>query len=310
MSDSSGTRYVLGRLAWAVGVVWVVLTATYVILASLPATRFVGLTPIEMGFAAVTESNAGPLAQYVQWMASFLTLDWGQSTFYDTSVVSLYADRIPITLAYVVPGLVGSLVLGTGVATYAAVKPDSLLDRALSAVSYTGLSLPAFVAAEALLIGVPTLLGWTYVPDRNIGFWHPRNLQRFALAAALIAFTFAAVQIRHVKSETTQYLSAEFVKTARSKGAGRLRLAVHVFRNTWPALVSVVLGEALGLLVLTTIVVEEVWGIQGVGVAVFNGFGAGDPMLSFTAVFGMVGLGVLGTLLRDTARALLDPRVS
>ncbi|MEE6210232.1 ABC transporter permease [Salarchaeum sp. III] len=303
-------RYVLGRLAWAVAVVWVVLTATYLVLAVLPDTRRVFFAEVEMGLGAVLDADGGPLDQYLAWMHAFLTVDWGCSLYYDTSVVSLYATRLPVTLTYLVPGVLVSLAVGLGVGTYAAVEPGSRLDRALSVVSYVGLAVPAFLLAELAFAYHPTVLGWVRVYDPELGLLHAQNLTRLALPAGIVALSLTAVQIRHVKGVTADRLDDPFVKTARSKGAGRLRVARHVFRNTWPTLVSTVLGEALGLLVLTTIVVEGVLDVPGAAVAVFNGFGAGDPMLSFTAVFGMVALGVLGSLLRDVVRLAVDPRVT
>lgn len=309
MSRATGIRFVARRLAWSVAVLWVVLTAMWVILIAFPNTRYIGMVEVEMGLAKAYETLPGPFAIYVDLVRRLFTFQWGQSTFYGKPVVDLYLRRLPVTLVYVVPGVLASVLVGTGVSTYAAIKPEGWLSRALSVASSVGLSLPAFVLAAVFFLYMPDYLGWIRIYDASLGLWHPRNLLHLTVPAGIVALNFSAVQVRHAQGETVEYLGTEFVKMARAKGAGRLRVARHIFRNAWPSLASLVLGEALGVLLLSTVVIETVFEMPGIVVAVFNGFATGDPMVSFTAVFGIVLLGVSGTLARDFARFLLDPRL-
>jgi peptide/nickel transport system permease protein len=302
-------RLVVGRLVWGVAVVWFVLTVTWVIMNLLPAERAVGFSSVEMGVAAAYENPPGPLEMYLDWMWSFLTLQWGQSLVYERPVVEVYAQRVPVTMAYVVPGVVVAVLAGTGLTTVAAVRPQGYANRAMSLLSYGGLSVPAFIFAQAIWLGMVGSLGWIHVVDPDLPLTSPQTLKRLSIPAAIVALNFFAVQVRHAQGETAEYLDAEFVKTVRSKGAGRLRVAVHVFRNTWPSLSSMVLGESLGLLLLIAIVIEDILLIDGIAVAMFQGFALGDPMLTFTAVFCIVLVGVAGTLARDVGRLLLDPRI-
>lgn len=306
---SDRARYVLRQFAWGAAVMWLVLTVAWVILNTVPDVRLVGFSEVDAGFAAAYDDPPGPLGLYVDWMVSFVTLDWGMSAYFGEPVVDLYRTRLPVTLAYTVPGVLAGVVVGTGVTTYAAVRPSSPLNRVVSALSYVGLSVPTFVVAQGLFFVLPTWLGWVRVYDPDLGLTHGQNVRRLALPAAIVAFSFLAVQVRHARSETTEYLGQPFVRVVEAKGAGRLRTAVHVFLNSWPSLTSLVLGESLGLLLLVVIVIEEIFKIQGIAVVVYYGFASGDPMVSFTAVFGVVLLGVAGTLARDVLRVAYDPRV-
>lgn len=311
MSRTTGIRFVIRRLVWGVAVLWVVLTATVVLLIVFPNTRAVAVgVVIDIGLARTYETPPGPVAIYVDLLRRLVTFQWGQSTVYGKPVVDLYLRRLPVTLAYVIPGVLVSVLVGTGVSTYAAIKPKGWLNNVLSVASSVGLSIPAFVLATVFYLYMPDYLGWIKVYDASLGLWNPQNLFHLTVPAGIVALCFFAVQVRHAQGETAEYLGTEFVKTARAKGAGRLRIARHIFRNTWPSLASVVLGEALGVLLLSTVVIETVFEMPGIVVAVFNGFAAGDPMLSFTAVFGIVLLGISGTLVRDFARFLLDPRLN
>lgn len=309
MSRAAGIRFVAWRLAWAVAVMWLVLTAMWAILVVFPNTRMIGFAEVEMGLAAAYETLPGPFAVYIDLVRRLFTFQWGQSTYYGKPVVDLYLQRLPVTLAYVVPGAVVSVLLGTGLSTYAAIKPKGLLNRALSAVSYVGLSIPAFVLATIFYLNMPVVLGWIRIYDSSLPLWHPQNVVHLTVPASIVALNLFVVQVRHTQGETTEYLGTEFVKVARAKGAGRLRIARHIFRNAWPALASLVIGESLGLLLLTVIVIETALEIPGVAIVVFKGFAAGDPMVSLTAVFGLVLLGVSGMLVRDFARFLFDPRL-
>lgn len=288
---------------------WLVMTVTWAIIYVLPSARPVGFGAVDMGFAVAYEDPPGPLRLYVDWMWSFLTLQWGQSQQYDTAVVELYRSRLPVTMTYVLPGVVVSVAVGIGAATYGALAPEGYLDRLLSVTSYVSFSLPAFLVAEVAFLLLPTHIGWIQVYDPKLSLWHSQNLLRLSLPAGIVALNFLAVQVRHARSETSEYLDAAFVKTVKSKGAGRLRIAAHVFRNAWPSLASLVVGEALGVLLLSAIVVEAILEIPGIAVVVFDGFAAGDPMVTFTAVFLTVFVGVAGTLARDFGRLLFDPRV-
>jgi peptide/nickel transport system permease protein len=306
---SRESRYVARQLAWGGAVMWVVLTVAWAILNALPPTRVVGFAEVEVGLAAVYDDPPGPLGLYVDWMLSFLTLQWGQSLYYDEPVVDLYRTRLPVTLAYVLPGVAVSVLAGSGLSTYAAIEPESYANRAMSLLSSAGLSIPAFVLAQGFFLIMPYWLDWTHVYDASLGLTARQNLFRLSVPAGIVAVSFFSVQVRHARGETVEHLGTEYVKTVRAKGAGRLRTATHVLRNTWPALTSLVLGESLGLLLLVTIVVETILNVEGVAEMIFHGFASGDPMVSFTAVFGTVLVGVVGTLTRDFVRMAVDPRI-
>lgn len=307
--DGTASRFLARRFGWAVAVVWATLTVCFVVVWSLPDTRMVLFTEVEMGLAASDVAGGETVfGSYLSWIQAFVTFDWGRSVVFEKPVVSVYAERLPVTLVYLVPQLLVTSFVGTWLTSYAATDRETWLHDLLSVVSVTGVSIPAFLLAWGLLLVMPAELGWTSVYTASLGLWHPQNLLRLQLPGAVVALSFLAVQIRHAQSETAEHLQLPFVKTARAKGAGRRRVTDHVFRNIWPSLVSLVLGEALGILVLSIIVVEEILQIPGIGIAMFEGFAAGDPMMTFTAVAGLVVVGVLGTLTKDIVRVLLDPR--
>ena len=309
MSNGLPLRPVVARLGWAAAVCWVVLTAAFLVVAAVPDTRMVYFTEVKMGFAAVDTVSGGPVSAYVDWLTAVATLQWGQSVYFETSVQSLYARRIPVTAVYVLPSAVVAVLVGTLLTTYAAVEPDGLLARLLSGSGVVGLTVPAFLPAAVLVATMTDALGWLQVYDPDLGLWHPQNLRRLQVPGGIVGLSLLGVQVRHVRSETTERLRETFVKTARAKGAGRRRVAAHVFRTAWPSAASLVVGESLGVLLLATVAVETVLEFPGVGRLVFLGFVAGDPMVSAVALVGIVVVGVAGTLVIELLRAVYDPRV-
>jgi len=302
-------RPVARRLGWAVAVVWLVLTACFALLWVIPDTRFVGFREVEMGLAATDRIGGGPVSAYVDWLSALVTVQWGASTYFDASVRSLYVRRLPITAVYVVPAAVVAVVVGTLLSTYAATNRDGRLSRLLAATGVVGLTVPAFLLATAVFTYMTRTLGWVRIYDPELGLWHTQNLLRLQVPGVIVALGLIGVQVRHVRSETVEHLQRPFVKTARAKGAGRWRVATHVFRNAWPSVASLVVGESLGVLLLATVVVETQLNVPGVGVVVFSGFASGDPMVSAVALVGTVVAGVTGTLVVSLLRSVFDPRV-
>ena len=297
------------RLGWAVAVVWLVLTVCFALLWLVPDTRFVGFAEVEMGLAATDRIDGGPLSAYVDWLGALVTFQWGASTYFDAPVRRLYAQRLPITAVYVLPAAVVAIAVGTLLSTYAATNRDGRLSRLLAATGVVGLAVPAFLLAAVVFSYMTRTLGWVRIYDPELGLWHTQNLLRLQVPGAIVALALVGVQVRHVRSETVEHLQLPFVKTARAKGAGRRRIATHVFRNAWPSAASLVVGESLGVLLLTTVVVETQLNVPGVGVVVFSGFASGDPMVSTVALVGVVVAGVTGTLTVSLLRGMFDPRV-
>src|SRR6056297_2998324 len=165
---SSRYTFVLQRLTWGTIVLWGVLTATWLLIASLPESRMVGWGNVEMGFSAAYETPPGPLALYIDWMTRLLTLEWGQSVYYEKPVLDVYATRLPVTMTYLVPGVLVSTLLGSGLSTYTATNRASPLDRVLSVASNIGLSVPTFVLAFVTLTFMSTTLGWIRIYDLSL----------------------------------------------------------------------------------------------------------------------------------------------
>ena len=262
-----------------------------------------------MGLATLEGTGGSLPAMYVDWLAAIVGLQWGESAHFGEPVVALFARRLPVTAVYLLPSAVVAVLIGTLLTTYAAVSRDGLLARAVSATGVVGLAVPAFLLANAAFVYATASFEVVRLYDPELGLWHTQNLLRLQVPGAIVGLSLLGVQVRHVRSETVEHLRLPFVKTARAKGAGRRRVAAHVFRTAWPSAASLVVGESLGVLLLATVVVEYQLNVPGLGTLVFEAFAAGDPTVSAVALVGTVAVGVAGTLAVELLRTAFDPRV-
>ncbi|NEU58237.1 ABC transporter permease [Halorussus sp. MSC15.2] len=250
------------------------------------------------------------LQRYGRWMVSYATFDWGTSRTTGQPVTDALAERIPVTLVYLVPAVVLSTLLGVGVGLVSAMNPNGVVDRVSAALSYVGLGVPGFVLGELLLVVSIMEFSWyrAYY-DTRFGLWTPENLASLALPSFVVALNLLAAQARYARAESREYLPAEFVKTLRASGADARTVGRHVLRNAALPLMTVFFAELLTVLFLTVYVIEVVFRIPGVGDLAYQAIQRRDvaTILATTLLPAFVALS--GNLLQDFAYTLLDPRV-
>lgn len=257
--------------------------------------------------------------QWARWVVRTATLNWGVSPTHGAPVTDLLADRLPVTAAWVLPGMAISVVGGVAVGLATALRQHTAVDRVGTTVAYLGLGLPNYWLA----IVVPTVLG-TVGPGPT--FWmepattvlkEPTTLAALSLHDALalafpslvLATSLLAGQAQAVRTEALEFCNEEFVKLIRARGAGWWTVARHVGRNAAIPLVSFFFADMLGVLVINVFVLESVFQIRGIGALALDAFFDRDlPILLGVTTVVMV-VGILGNLLQDVVYAAFDPRV-
>lgn len=323
------TRFLLRRLVWTVVVLWLVLSVTFVIFAYTPDPNE-QLVAFGAGFGAVVEGENATAAQlealetyrdarsydepllerYTNWMVGYATLEWGFSFGRGKPVIDVVRDRGAVTLAYLLPAIGLAVVGGTVAGLVTAAAHGRPLDRLGSLASYLGLGLPVFVIAEVGFAIAVSRFGWVgIVFDDRFGAFHPVNLDVYVLPAVAIALNVYAVQVRYTRAESLSHYTADFVRTLRSVGAGRGRIARRVLRNAAVPLVSLFFTETLTVLFVSVYVVEVALGVPGLGQAAFVAIEDRDVGLILATTLLPVFVGVFGNLLQDVAYGLLDPRI-
>lgn len=322
--------YVVRRTLWTVFAAYLMLSAAFFLYAYTPDPNEV-LVEFGAGFGAAvsgedpTEAQEEalqayrearnydePIAErYANWMVGYATFNWGYSFDHGRPVTDLIADRLPVTLVYLVPGILLALVLGLGVGLLAAMRQGGPVDRLGTATAYVGLGLPHFFLAELLIVVAINELGWYgALWDSRYGLWSVENLTALALPMLVVTANLLAVQVRYARAEALEFVPADFVKRLRASGASSWRIARHVLRNAALPLLSVFFTETLTVLFVTVYVIEVVMEVPGLGSLAYHAIFSRDIGIILATTFIPVLVGLVGNLVQDVAYTALDPRVS
>lgn len=253
--------------------------------------------------------------QYLIFLGNLLQGDLGFSYRSNMPVWDLLAHRIPVTMSLVFGAVVVWLAIGIPIGISSAKHPGSVRDRVGQTFAIVGISFPTFVLGMIALYGLyflPTKWGFTlfppagYVPlAENPGQW----AWHLVLPWLTLALVIAAVYARLTRGQMLDVLGQDYVRTARAKGLTERRVTyVHAFRSAMPPLVTQ-LGIDIGVLLGGVIVIEQVFGLQGVGSLAVTSVAMQDrPVVIAIVLLGGLFV-VLSNLIVDLLYALLDSRV-
>ena len=298
---------VLSRLGEALLTVWLLATLCFVLLRAAPGGPFDTEKSAPPEVQAALEARYRldrPLpAQYAAWLGDVARGDLGPSFQYpDYTVNQLVAQALPVSLLNGGLALLLALLLGVPLGVWSALRAGSWLDRVLMLFAGLGLAVPKFVVAPLLVLLFAVTLHW--LPAGGWGSWSNVVLPVVALALPNLAYC-----ARLVRASMLDVLQAEYLAAARARGLSDARLLfAHALKPAslpvvaWlsPALINIVTGSA---------VVEQVFGIPGMG----RYFVQGALNRDYTLVLGVVlVVGVLIVAINalvDALRAWMDPRL-
>ncbi|MDR7523545.1 MAG: ABC transporter permease [Armatimonadota bacterium] len=309
--------FVVRRLLAVAPTVLVVATVTFVALQIVPGD----LAEIMLGVDARPEDLARlrrelgldrPLVlRYVEWLGHLARGDLGTSVSYREPVSRLIAARLPVTLSVAFGAMLIAVTLALPLGVVAARRAWSPMDLTVLAGSQVGLAIPTFWLGILLLLwlaaATPLFPLQGYVALRTDPVQWLRHL--FLPALALGAERAAAL-VRMVRAAVLDELHREYVRTARSKGLrDRDVLRRHVLRNALIPVITVA-GLQLGYLMGGAIVIEQVFGLPGLGRLLLQGIYARDLLIVQGAVMTIALMFALLNLAVDLVYAAVDPRIT
>jgi oligopeptide transport system permease protein len=295
------------RLLEALLTLWLLATLCFVLLRAAPGGPFdtekSAPPEVQAALAAQYRLDRPLLAQYAAWLGDVARGDLGPSFQYpDYTVNQLIAQALPVSLLNGGLALLLALLCGVPLGVWAALRAGSWLDRGLMLFAGLGLAVPKFVAAPLLVLLFAVTLHW--LPAGGWGEW--RNIVLPVIALALPNLAYCA---RLTRASMLDTVNAEYLTAARARGLSETRLLfAHALK---PALLPVVawLSPALINIVTGSAVVEQVFGIPGMG----RYFVQGALNRDYTLVLGVVlvvgALIVAINALVDALRAWMDPRL-
>lgn len=275
-----------------------------------PARAVAGPRATEADVAQVRSElglDQSVVVQYWRYLKAVTHGDLGESNRGDVPVTTLIAERVDVTVWLLLAGMVMTVLLATPAALVMATRPTSRTAKVLSRLLTVALNAPPFWVA--LILGSTVALRTGWFPVGGFGDGVVEHLHSVVLPALTISLGTAAFLARSAAASLSQVLASDHVVTARAAGVSGFALyRRHVLRNALPPVVTMLSFQVAALL-LGAVVVEQTFGLPGLGSEMIQAAGERDfPVVQgLTLVFGAAI--VLTFMLADFAVAALDPRV-
>jgi peptide/nickel transport system permease protein len=246
--------------------------------------------------------------QYLSWLGNALRGNFGISFFYQSDVSSITLARLPLTLLLITYSTVCALAIAVPFATVAAVRRGGVADLVIRLLFTASLGLPSFWLAIifSLVLGV-----WLRVfPIAGAGSGGLDTIWHLTLPALTIGLSIAPILARALRSSLIEVLQSDFVTTGRAAGLrSRTLLWSYVLRNSLVPLVTV-LSVNVGWLIGGTVVVEQVFGLPGLGSLLIGSITSRDYAIIQLVTLLLALIVIAVNLITDLAYVALDPRVS
>ncbi len=314
-------RFLLGRIGFGVLVLLslsIFVFFLFFVAPGDPARMVAGDKATEAQLVQIRE-NLGldrPIhEQYASFLGKALQGDLGFSYRSQQPVTKLIVNRLPATLSLVAGGVLVWLALGIPIGIMSARHPGTLRDRLGQGFILVGLSFPTFVLGMVsiyVFYFLPRQAGFTLfpaggfkplLPNPAVWAWH------LVLPWTTLALVTAAVYARLTRGQMLEVMGEDYIRTARAKGLTERRVVwKHGMRATLTPLVTQ-LGADVAMLLGGAIVIEQVYGLQGVGALAVQAVANQDrPIIIGVVLLGSLFI-VLANIIVDIAYMLLDPRV-
>lgn len=302
-------RFALLRLLWAIPTLLLVIVLAFLMVHAAPGGPFDAeraLPPeIEANIARAYHLDEPLPQQFVRYLGGVLRGDFGPSYRYrDYSVSELIGRAIPVSMKLGVLAMALAVLVGVSFGTLAALRQNSVLDRLTMGLAMTGISIPVFVIAPLFILFFAVKLQW--LPASWSG---STSAWRFLLPVIALALPQVAYIARLTRASMIEVLGSDFIRTARAQGLGTA--AIIRYHAMKPAMLPVLsyMGPAIAAILTGSVVVEEIFGIPGVGQFFVRGALNRDYTLVLGIVIFYAALVILLNLIVDVLYGFLDPRI-
>lgn len=301
--------FVFKRLLQAIPTLLLVITLSFFLMRLAPGGPFdseIQAPPeIEANLKAAYHLDQPLLTQYVLYLGNLARGDLGPSFKYrDRSVNDLIATGFPVSLQLGVWAMALALLLGVPLGVWAALRQNQATDYAVMGLALTGMAVPNFVVAPILALVFGVTLSWLPAGGWGDGNWRYMLLPVIALALPQIASV-----ARLMRGSMIEALASPHIRTARAKGLAPREVVVrHALRPAMLPLISY-LGPALVAIITGSVVIEQIFGLPGIG----RYFVQAALSRDYTLVLGVVifygVLIVVFNLLVDLVYGWLNPQI-
>ncbi|MBW9060422.1 hypothetical protein BJF93_21760 [Xaviernesmea oryzae] len=248
--------------------------------------------------------------QYLRWITDVLQRDLGMSLVNKSSVGQEIVGHIPVTLALTGIAMLISVIIGIPAGVWAASRQGRPSDFSLRIFSLAGMAIPTFVASVTAVLFFSLFFPQVQLFDR-LDFANDFHgaIGTLLLPAAVLSLSSISTIMRYTRGAMLEVMREPYITTARAKGAAPMRILLkHGLRT---ALLPVVTASGLiaAQLISGVVVVEQVFGLPGLGQLMLSAISSRDYTLIQGTVIVVGAMVVLINLAVDLAYQFLDPRI-
>jgi peptide/nickel transport system permease protein len=303
-------RYLLSRLLQGIVVIYLVATATFVILRLTPGNPI----DILVGEAEVTPQQVAAIKhfwgldrpwyeQYLTWFSHMARGDFGVSVIRTgVPVATMIAQAAPVTATLNVAAFLSSVTIAVPLGIVAGVRQYSVLDYLGTLGATLGVALPSFWLSLVAIILFAVTLRW--LPPFGLQSW-----TGYILPVAVLATEQTAVITRLMRGSVAAVLHQDYIRTGRAKGLAETRVVLrHAVRNALLPVITV-LGYRMAFLLSGTIIVETIFALPGIGRLLTDSVYHLDYQVVQAIALLLAAIVVAANIATDLVYALVDPRI-
>ena len=242
------------------------------------------------------------LVQYTDWLNGILHGDFGESVKYNQPVADVLGRKLPNTIKLACSGFALMLVIALPLGILSAVYHNKFADYAIRFLSFIGISLPSFWVGLMLiwLLSVKLHL----LPVSGSESW-----RHLIMPSITLAIGMAATYIRRIRVAMLEQMNELYIVGELSRGVSRMRIIFcHILPNSLLSIVTM-LGMSFGGMLGGTMIVETIFGWNGIGKAAVDAISGRDYQLIQGYVLWMGFIYVIVNLVVDISYQYLDPRI-
>ncbi len=258
--------------------------------------------------------------RFLLMMGNYLTFDFGQSYFRDRSVLSLIAEKLPVSISLGLWLTLIQYMVSIPLGIRKAVKDGSTFDVWTSGVIIIGYAIPSFIFAIMLIVLFAGGSYFSWFPLRGLtsdnfeqlSWWGKLADYAWHLALPLFAMAIGsfATMTMLTKNSFLDEIRKQYVMTARAKGLTETQVLYgHVFRNAMLLVIAGFPGAFIGAFFASSLLIETIFSLDGLGYLFFKATLDRDYPIVFASLYIFTLMGLVVQLISDLTYTWIDPRI-
>ena len=307
-------RYIAQRLIAMAITLFLIISISFFIIHSMPGSIVDDpMLPEDVKLAIENKYHLNdPLpVQYGYFLKDFLSFEFGTSIKVQprVPVFDIIKAKLPVTLQVNIFSLILTIPIGITLGIIAALKKNTMADHIISIMVIFFISVPSFVFAALLQYFVAFKWGWAPIllSAEQTLTW--AKFKSMILPILALSFGGIATITRYMRSELCEALNSEYMLLAKTKGLSQVQATVrHAIRNSFIPLANIIIPMFFGILG-GAMVIENIFGIPGLGQLSVNSINALDHPLTIATLFFYSLIGLVTILVVDLSYGIIDPRI-